>query len=188
MHDYRETQTVASHPGVRHSVAFLALAFLSCSESTEPAKSDQYRADFSTTFVETTSRQGTLTCSDTYRLTGTVTVVIHTDRGADVAGDGSVNATQRKIAGPTGQCGPPERSTAGAWTAPLSGRVSAFGFAVDRSNGTSFIVKTAFAFHGAVSTDAVTGTLTFQQTGQGTIAGVAHTSNAGATIDLTLRR
>jgi hypothetical protein len=168
----------------------LSLALVSCGLTEPDEEGTTITTDFTTQFVETSVHQGgvTLTCSDTYTLSGTLTFIVRDATGGALDGEGRLTAGQTHVSTSGQGCTPtPDRPATGAWTADLAGTPAEASFVVEQTGTGSFPYVTRFSFSGVISANSASGTLTFTQTAQGTTGGTTQSSSsAQAAITVTL--
>ena len=176
---------------MKRSLFALALVPLISCGPTTPDFGNLMQGFFTGQFTETTVHQGatTVTCTDTYTLSGTITFLVNEANGSTLDGEGKVTAVQTHVSTDGAGCtNGPDRSTNGGWSANLAGTPSQTTWSVQRTTTAPFALTTRFSFAGTSSTKNASGVLTFTQTGSGVdAAGAPTTSSAQVSINVTLQ-
>lgn len=155
-----------------------------------PGTGSSYTGSYSGVMVETTigtslTGGGTFPCTNTYTLSGTLTMRL-TQSGSSVTGSAVVTGTQRET-GVSAGCQPKGDSSTD-WSPAISGSSSDLRFSDRRTavNG-GYSVTNQAGFTGALSNGIITGSLSFSVAGSGTIGSTSTTQNGSASMSVTLR-
>jgi hypothetical protein len=128
---------------------------------------------------------GSTTCTNTYTLSGTLTLRV-TESGTSVTGSAVVAGTQHETAVSAGCQAKGDSST--DWLPAISGSASNLGFSDRRTavNG-GYSVTSQAGFAGALSNGVITGSLSFSVSASGTIGSTSTTQNGSTAMSVTLR-
>jgi hypothetical protein len=160
---------------------------------TEPKNIKVYAGDYSVQVIESTVTQslqggGTFPCTNTYRMTGTLTLKVDQSTGAPES-VGIISGAQTEIAHSSGDSCKAKGDLSTSWAPKLV--VSANDLHFDAQNvvvngGYTVTSKTTFA--GTLSNGVVTGVLGFSVSGAGIIEVFSNvTQNYSTSVSVTLR-
>jgi hypothetical protein len=164
-----------------------------CSGMTDASSTAKtYTGQYSTQVVESTVSTsllggGTFPCTNTYTMSGTLTVAIDSVTGAAI-GQAHVDGTQKETAHSSGDSCKAKGDLSTSWSPTLSGTMAALQFDDQNvvPNG-GYIVTSRVFFSGALSGGVVTGVLEFSVNGSGTIGTTSIIQSYATTASVTLR-
>lgn len=165
-----------------------------CAASTTDAssKTKTYRGTYSSQVVESTvstslTGGGTFPCTNTYTMSGTLTMTIDESGNPASLGSAEVNGTQTHTAHSGGASCLAKSNLTTGWAPTLTGTTSALQFAAQNvaTNG-SYVVTSRTSFAGALSGGVVTGVLGFSVSGAGTIGATSIVQSYTTTMNVTL--
>lgn len=151
-----------------------------------------YTGQYSTQVVESTvstslTGGGTFPCTNTYTMSGTLTVTVDSVTGAAV-GQARIDGTQKETAHSSGDSCKAKSDLSTLWSPTLTGTAAALQFSDQNvaPNG-GYIVTSKVSFSGALSGGVVTGVLGFSVNGSGTIQTTSIVQSYSTTVSVTLR-
>ena len=169
-------------------------ACMACASATDVSSTAKtYSGVYSTQVVESTvstslTGGGTFPCTNTYTMSGTITMTIDQAAGA-VAGSAHVVGTQKETAHSSGSSCVAKGDLTTDWNPRVSGTTSSLRFD-DQSVSTNagYAVTARTSFTGSLSGSVITGTLGFSVAGSGTFGGVTSVAqNYSASTSVTLQ-
>ncbi len=130
---------------------------------------------------------GTFPCTNTYTMSGTLTMMID-ETGSAVVGSAQVVGTQVETAHSSGPSCLAKGNLTTSWAPTLAGTTTDLKFAAQNvaTNG-AYVVTSKTSFAGALSGGVVTGVLGFSVSGVGTIATTSIVQGYSSTMSVTLR-
>ena len=174
----------------KHLLLSALLLSGACSSASEPSATKTYVGQYSVQVTESTvsvSLQGggTFPCTNSYTMSGTLTLKI------DAAGESvaTVDGTQVETAHSTGDTCKAKGDLATKWSPRLSVSGNNLSFADQTVVTTAgYTVTSKTSFSGTLSNSAVTGALVFSVSGAGVIGGTTNvTQNYSTSVNVTLR-
>jgi hypothetical protein len=151
-----------------------------------------YTGQYSTQVVESTvstSLQGggTFPCTNTYTMSGTLTVTIDSVTG-EAVGQAHVEGTQKETAHSSGDSCKAKGDLSTLWSPTLSGTAAALQFSDQNvAHNGAYTVTSRVSFSGALSGGVVTGVLGFSVNGSGTIETTSGTQTYSTSVSVSLR-
>jgi len=175
------------------AVAVLLWATACSNDSTSPSTSTSYTGPFTGQMIVTTTT-GNVVCISTRTLNGTLTITLQqSTSGSSVTGTAQTSGSLVELSVTPSTCaalGPPI-SLVG--TRPVSGTTTNMTFASSSTSttqtggGATVACTDTFAFAGALTTNIITGTLSYTNSCQGTSGVNTVVSNGAAAIPVALR-
>ncbi len=176
----------------------LVVAILACGAcagdastgTTSTAKT--YTGPYSAQVVESTvstslSGGGTFPCTNTYTMSGTVTLTIDDATGAMV-GSAQIVGTQVETAFSSGASCQAKADLSTAWSPKLTGTSVDLHFDdTNVSTNSGYVVTSKTTFSGALASGVVTGALGFSVSGSGTLGTTSIVQSYTTTMNVTLR-
>ena len=175
----------------------VATSFLcaACSATTDASSNAKvYTGTYSVDVVESTvstslTGGGTFPCTNTYRMSGALTMSINSAASTGSSlGTAQIAGTQKEIAHSTANSCVAKGDLSTVWSPNLTGTTGDLRFASQNvvPNG-SYVVTSKTSFAGALANGVVTGQLTFSVAGSGTIGTTSIVQSYATTTNVSLR-
>jgi hypothetical protein len=157
-----------------------------------PSTAKTYTGTYSAQVVESTvstslTGGGTFPCTNTYTMSGTLTMTINEAAGATI-GSAQIAGTQVETTHSSGDSCKAKGDLSTVWSPKLTGSTTDLHFDEQNvSTNGAYVVTSKTSFAGALSGGVVTGVLGFSVSGSGTIGGVTSiVQSYSSTMTVTL--
>ena len=173
------------------AVASLLCAACSASTTDGSAKAKTYTGTYSAVVVESTistslTGGGTFPCTNTYTMSGTLTMTIDDAAGAKI-GSAQIVGTQVEMAHSSGESCKAKGDLSTSWSPNLTGTATDLHFGDQNvSTNGGYVVTSKTSFAGTLAGGVVTGVLGFSVAGSGTIGTTSILQSYSSTMTVTL--